>query len=350
MKGKYEFEIHAKMSSKEVVMVKFLKESFEMQQKFAGMTETGPKSAEVETADLLEILKPVIIRSKSRSIQKFYDGYKPCKSTKFSAKHCEKEDTESFDALSQIRKQLEVQDYLSQKWYELQDNPQNFIVIQLKDANLLQESILNLLHQTIDLQKLNGTLNKSADGNKDLVKSKDEGDFDAIKIENPNNSDSDEAPKRQLGVFGVYEHFRWLTLKQIVLSESDVLQLVTKGTNISRRKYSIHWAVHNIASMPRLDTEPLLDLHALDLSQVFGSIKRLNHIFEMENSSNQFSIHPFFTQSDSSSENSQLSSNEGIKFYQTFNLEFALVFRPDVLFFFIKDIYRSFQRYIDQVK
>ena len=39
---------------------------------------------------------------------------------------------------------------------------------------------------------VNKTLNKSSEDKKEMVKSKDEGDFDAIKIENPNNSDSDE--------------------------------------------------------------------------------------------------------------------------------------------------------------
>jgi hypothetical protein len=105
--------------------------------------------------------------------------------------------------------------------------------------------------------------------------------------------------------------------------------------------------------MPRLDAQvnkrkkyqaydALLDLHTLDLSQVFGSLKRLNDIFEMENASTSFPIHPFFARGESSQKNPQLSSNEGAKFYSTFNLEFALVFRPDVLYLFIKDVYRSF--------
>lgn len=56
-------------------------------------------------------------------------------------------------------------------------------------------------------------LNQIPETAKERSKSKEDGDFDAIKIENPHNSDSDETPRRQLATYGVYEHFRWLGLR-----------------------------------------------------------------------------------------------------------------------------------------
>ena len=96
--------------------------------------------------------------------------------------------------------------------------------------------------------------------------------------------------------------------------------------------------------------DALNDFHSIDLQQAFGSIIRMNQIFELENINSPFSIHASFLETDTGSKNSKLTSNEGSKFFSAFALELSLLFRPDVIFLFIKDVYRSFQRYIDQIK
>ena len=90
-------------------------------------------------------------------------------------------------------------------------------ILQLADVQLLRTSLLKVINSHIDLMAINQTLEskfkQNQDDGKQRVKSKGDDDFDAIKIENPNNSDSDEFPKRILTIYGVYEHFRWLCLR-----------------------------------------------------------------------------------------------------------------------------------------
>ena len=103
-------------------------------------------------------------------------------------------------------------------------------------------------------QTLESKFKQNQDDGKQRVKSKGDDDFDAIKIENPNNSDSDEFPKRILTIYGVYEHFRWLCLRQIVVAGSNILDYIEDGETTCSVK-SQRWIIHSLASLPRIDMQ-----------------------------------------------------------------------------------------------
>lgn len=103
-------------------------------------------------------------------------------------------------------------------------------------------------------QTLESKFKQNQDDGKQRVKSKGDDDFDAIKIENPNNSDSDEFPKRILTIYGVYEHFRWLCLRQIVVAGSNILDYIEDEETTCSVK-SQRWIIHSLASLPRIDMQ-----------------------------------------------------------------------------------------------
>ena len=131
-------------------------------------------------------------------------------------------------------------------------------ILQLADVQLLRTSLLKVINSHIDLMAINQTLEskfkQNQDDGKQRVKSKGDDDFDAIKIENPNNSDSDEFPKRILTIYGVYEHFRWLCLRQIVVAGSNILDYIEDEETTSSVK-SQRWIIHSLASLPRIDMQ-----------------------------------------------------------------------------------------------
>tara|TARA_B110000285_G_C14954668_1_gene528552 strand:+ start:319 stop:729 length:411 start_codon:yes stop_codon:yes gene_type:complete len=131
-------------------------------------------------------------------------------------------------------------------------------ILQLADVQLLRTSLLKVINSHIDLMAINQTLEskfkQNQDDGKQRVKSKGDDDFDAIKIENPNNSDSDEFPKRILTIYGVYEHFRWLCLRQIVVAGSNILDYIEDEETTCSVK-SQRWIIHSLASLPRIDMQ-----------------------------------------------------------------------------------------------
>jgi len=131
-------------------------------------------------------------------------------------------------------------------------------ILQLVDVQLLRTSLLKVINSHIDLMAINQTLEskfkQNQDDGKQRVKSKGDDDFDAIKIENPNNSDSDEFPKRILTIYGVYEHFRWLCLRQIVVAGSNILDYIEDEETTCSVK-SQRWIIHSLASLPRIDMQ-----------------------------------------------------------------------------------------------
>ena len=131
-------------------------------------------------------------------------------------------------------------------------------ILQLADVQLLKTSLLKVINSHIDLMAINQTLEskfkQNQDDGKQRVMSKGDDDFDAIKIENPNNSDSDEFPKRILTIYGVYEHFRWLCLRQIVVAGSNILDYIEDEETTCSVK-SQRWIIHSLASLPRIDIQ-----------------------------------------------------------------------------------------------
>ena len=131
-------------------------------------------------------------------------------------------------------------------------------ILQLADVQLLRTSLLKVINSHIDLMAINQTLEskfkQNQDDGKQRVKSKGDDDFDAIKIENPNNSDSDEFPKRILTIYGVYEHLKWLCLRQIVVAGSNILDYIEDEETTCSVK-SQRWIIHSLASLPRIDMQ-----------------------------------------------------------------------------------------------
>ena len=141
------------------------------------------------------------------------------------------------------------------KWQEINEDRARMTVLQIQNVELLRMAMLKVINKNIDLQNFNAKLDRSdQEQSKQRIKSKGDDDFDAIKIENPNNSDSDEYPKRILTIYGVFEHFRWLCLRQIVIANSNIFQILEDDSYAVEFEKSKRWIIHSLASFPRIET------------------------------------------------------------------------------------------------